>query len=154
VTTKEKGETTMRFMVIMKGDKNTEAGAMPDEKILTDMGNFNEELVKAGVMLAGEGLHPSSKGARVRFGNGKTTVIDGPFAESKELIAGFWIWKVNSKEEAIEWLKRSPMAGNMTDQQVEVELRQIFELEDFGAELTPEARAQEERLRAEIEAKK
>jgi hypothetical protein len=153
VTTKEKGETTMRFMVIMKGDKNTEAGAMPDEKILTDMGNFNEELVKAGVMLAGEGLHPSSKGARVRFGNGKTTVIDGPFAEAKELIAGFWIWKVNSKEEAIEWLKRSPMAGNDTDQQVEVELRQIFEMEDFGAELTPEARAQEERLRAEIEAK-
>jgi hypothetical protein len=144
----------MRFMVIMKGDRNTEAGAMPDEQILTAMGNFNEELVKAGVMLAGEGLHPSSKGARVRFGHGKVVVTDGPFAESKELIAGFWIWKVNSKEEALDWLRRSPMAGNTTDQEVEVELRQIFEMEEFGAELTPEARAQEERLRAELEAKK
>src|SRR5437870_8463816 len=129
----------MRFMVIMKADKNSEAGVMPSEKILTDMGNFNEELVKAGVMLAGEGLHPSSKGARVRFGHGQVKVIDGPFTETKELIAGFWIWKVNSKQEAIEWLRRSPMAGNTTDQEVEVELRQIFELEDFGAELTPEA---------------
>jgi hypothetical protein len=143
----------MRFMVLIKADKNSEAGVMPSEKILTDMGNFNEELVKAGVMQAGEGLHPSSKGARVRFGNSKVRVIDGPFAETKELIAGFWIWKVNSKQEAIDWLKRSPFAGNDTDQEVEVELRQIFEMEDFGAELTPEARAQEERLRSEIEGK-
>jgi len=138
----------MRFMVLIKADKNTEAGVMPDEKILTTMGNFNEELVKAGVMLAGEGLHPSSKGARVRFAGGKTTVIDGPFAETKELIAGFWIWKLNSMDEAIEWLKRSPF------EETEIEIRQIFEMEDFGAEFTPEARAQEERLRAEIDAKK
>jgi hypothetical protein len=131
--TKEKGETTMRFMVIMKGDKNTEAGAMPDEKILTDMGNYNEELVKAGVMLAGEGLHPSSRGARVRFGNGKTTVIDGPFAESKELIAGFWIWKVKSKQEAIDWAKRCP--SPFPGEDCEIEIRQVFEAEDF---VTPE----------------
>ena len=116
---------------------------MPSEQLLTEMGKFNEELVKAGVMLAGEGLHPSSKGARVRFSGGKRTVIDGPFAETKELIAGFWIWQVNSKEEAIEWLKRAPF------DQTEVEIRQVFEAEDFGAEFTPELREQEERLRAQ-----
>ncbi len=139
----------MRFMVLVKADKNSEAGVMPDEKLLTEMGKFNEELVKAGVMLAGEGLHPSSKGARVRYSNGKTTVIDGPFAETKELIAGFWLWKVKSKEEALEWLKRcpAPMIGDS-----EIELRQVFEAEDFGAEYTPELRAQEERQRAQISA--
>jgi hypothetical protein len=138
----------MRFMVLVKADKNSEAGVLPDQKMLTEMGKFNEELVKAGVMLAGEGLQPSSKGARVRFSGGKRTVIDGPFAESKELVAGFWLWQVKSKEEAIEWLKRAPF------EHTEVEIRQVFETEDFGAELTPELRAQEERLRAEISAKK
>ncbi len=133
----------MRFMVLVKADKNSEAGTMPDEKLLTEMGKFNEELTKAGVMLAGEGLHPSSKGARVRFSGGRRTVTDGPFAESKELIAGFWLWQVKSKEEAIEWLKRAPF------DQTEVEIRQVFESEDFGAEFTPELREQEDRLRAQ-----
>jgi hypothetical protein len=135
----------MRFMVIVKADKNSEAGTLPDKKALTEMGKFNEELVKAGVMLAGEGLQASSKGARVRFDSGgKRTVIDGPFAETKELIAGFWLWEVKSKEEAIEWLKRAPF------EDTEVEIRQVFEAEDFGAEFTPELREQEERLRAQI----
>src|SRR5688500_447574 len=139
----------MKFMVIVKATKNSEAGVMPDGKLLADMGNFNEELVKAGVLLSGEGLHPSSKGARVRFSGDKRTVVDGPFAETKELVAGFWIWKVKSKEEAIEWVKRcpDPMPGN----DAEIEIRQIFEAEDFGAELTPELRAQEEKLRAQAE---
>ncbi len=136
----------MRFMVLVKTDKNSEAGVMPSEKILTDMGKFNEELVKAGVMLAGEGLQPTSKGARVKFNGKQRIVTDGPFAETKELVAGFWIWKVNSRQEAIEWLKRAPFDGG-----TEVELRQIFEFEDFGAELTPELREQEARLRAKSE---
>jgi hypothetical protein len=135
----------MRFMVIVKANEDSEAGILPDEKILTAMGKFNEELVEAGVMLAGEGLHPSSKGARVRFEGSKRTVIDGPFAETKELIAGFWLWQVKSKEEAIEWLKRAPFDGG-----TEVEIRQVFEAEDFGANLTPELREQEERLRAQM----
>ncbi len=137
----------MRFMVIMKSDKNTEAGALPDEKLLTAMGNYNEELVKAGIMLSGEGLHPSSKGARVKLSPGKVSVVDGPFAETKELIAGFWMWQVKSKEEAIEWLKRCPTPS--TGEAV-LELRQVFEAADFGAEFTPELQAQELRLRAEI----
>jgi len=127
---------------------------MPSEKLLTDMGNFNEELVKAGVMLAGEGLHPSSKGKRVRFSAGKRIVTDGPFAETKELIAGFWLWKVNSIEEAIEWVKRIPFDEDDTNSDAEIEIRPVFEAEDFGAEFTPEARAQEERLRAELEKQK
>jgi hypothetical protein len=135
-------------MVIVKANEESEAGVLPDEKILTAMGKYNEELVKAGVMLAGEGLHPSSKGARVRFEGGKRTVIDGPFSETKELIAGFWLWQVKSKEEAIEWLKRAPFDGG-----TEIELRQVFETEEFGANLTPELREQEERLRAQLEAK-
>jgi hypothetical protein len=134
----------MRFMVIVKADKDSEAGVMPSKELLTQMGNYNEELVKAGVMLAGEGLHPTSKGVRVKFDGKKRTVIDGPFAETKELIAGFWLWQVRSKEEAIEWLKRAPFDGG-----TEVELRQVFEADDFGAEFTPELRAQEERLRAQ-----
>jgi hypothetical protein len=137
----------MRFMVIVKANKDSEAGVMPSEKLLTDMGKFNEELVKAGVMLAADGLHASSKGARVRFSGGKTTVIDGPFAETKELVAGYWIWQVKSKAEAIEWLKRAPF------EDTEVEVRQVFEAEDFGAEFTPELREQEARLRAQVEAK-
>jgi hypothetical protein len=137
----------MRFMVIVKANKDSEAGVLPDQKILTEMGKYNEELVKAGVMLAGEGLQASSKGARVRFSGGKVTVIDGPFTETKELIAGFWIFQVKSKQEAIEWVKRAPMADT------EIEIRQVFETEDFGAELTPELRAQEERLRAQVTAK-
>ena len=137
----------MRFMVIVKANKDSEAGVMPSEKLLTDMGKFNEELVKAGVMLAGEGLHASSKGARVRFSGGKTTVIDGPFAETKELVAGYWMWQVKSREEAIEWLKRAPF------EDTEVEIRQVFEAEDFGDEFTPELREQEERLRAQVAAK-
>ncbi len=137
----------MRFMVIVKANKDSEAGVMPSEKLLTDMGKFNEELVKAGVMLAGDGLHASSKGARVKFSGGKTTVIDGPFAETKELVAGYWMWQVKSKEEAIEWLKRAPF------EDAEVEIRQVFEAEDFGAEFTPELREQEARLRAQVEAK-
>src|SRR5918999_1700202 len=134
----------MRFMLIVKADKNSEAGVMPDEKLLTEMGKYNEELVKAGIMLAGEGLHPSSKGARVRFSGDKRTVIDGPFAETKELVAGFWLWQVKSKEEAIEWVKRCP---NPMPGESEIEIRQVFEAEDFGEALTPELREQEERLR-------
>ena len=135
----------MRFMIIVKADANSEAGAMPDEKLLTEMGNYNEQLVKAGVMQAGEGLHPSSKGARVRFTDRGVTVTDGPFAEAKELVAGFWLWKCDSREEAVAWLKRAPFGPG-----AELEIRQVFEAEDFGAEFTPEAREQEERLRAEI----
>ena len=137
----------MRFMILIKADKDSEAGVMPDEKLLTEMGKFNEELVNAGVMLAGEGLHPTSKGARVKFSGEKRTVVDGPFAESKELIAGFWIWQVGSKEEAIEWVKRcpNPMGGES-----EIEIRQVFEADDFGPELTPELRDAEERLRAQL----
>jgi len=141
----------MRFIAMIKATKLSESGAMPDEKILTAMGNYNEELVKAGVMLAGEGLQPSSKGARVKFSGDKRTVIDGPFAETKELIAGFWILQVKSKEEAIEWIKRAP---NPFEGESEIEIRQVFEAEDFGPEFTPEARAQEERLRATMDAKK
>ena len=136
----------MRFMILLKANADTEAGVMPSEKLLTEMGAFNEELVNAGVMLAGEGLHPSSKGARVRFSGGKTTVIDGPFAEAKELIAGFWLWEVSSKEEAIEWVKRMP--APTSGEPDEVEIRQVFEAADFGEEFTPELREQEERLRA------
>ena len=140
----------MRFMVIVKANKDSESGVLPDQKILAEMGKFNEELVKAGVMLAGEGLHASSKGARVRFeGPKKRTVVDGPFAETKELVAGFWLWQVKSKQEAIEWLKRAPFGEG-----AEVEIRQVFEAEDFGAEFTPELRQQEERLRRTIEKKK
>ena len=135
----------MRVMVLVKADKESEAGTLPDEKILTEMGQFNEELVKAGVMLAGEGLQPSSKGARVRFSGSKRTVIDGPFTEAKELIAGYWLWQVKSMDEAIEWLMRAPF------DQTEVELRQVFETEDFGPAMTPELREQEERLRAQSE---
>jgi hypothetical protein len=140
----------MRFMVLMKADKNTEAGVLPSEELLTAMGKYNEELVKAGVLLAGEGLHPSSKGARVRFSGGKRAVIDGPFAETKELLAGFWLWQVKSKEEAIEWVKRCPNPG---EGDVEIEIRQVFEPDDFGPALTPELREAEERLRAQAVAK-
>ena len=143
----------MRVMVIIKANQQSEAGIMPSEKLMTDMGNFNEELVKAGVMLAGEGLHPSSKAKRVKFSGGQRIVTDGPFAETKELIAGFWIWKVNSMEEAVEWVKRIPSEPN-DPSGGEIEIRQVFEIEDFGAELTPEARAQDDRLRAEIEKQK
>ena len=139
----------MKFMVLVKATKESEAGKLPSQQLLTEMGNFNEELVKAGVMLAGEGLQPSSKGARVRFSGKQRTVIDGPFSETKELIAGYWLWQVRSREEAIEWLKRAPFDGGE-----EVELRQVFELEDFGAEMTPELREQEKRLIAEMAAKK
>lgn len=138
----------MRFMVLVKANKDTEAGVMPSQQLLAEMGKFNEELMKAGVMLAGEGLQPSSKGARVKFSGSKRTVIDGPFAETKELIAGFWIWQIKSKEDAIEWVKRCP---NPTGEEAEVEIRQIFEAEDFGPEFTPELREQEERLRAQAE---
>ena len=140
----------MRFMVIIKANKDSEAGVLPSEKLLTEMGKYNEELVKAGVMLAGEGLHPSSKGARVRFSGEKRTVVDGPFSETKELLAGFWLWQVKSKEEAIEWVKRCP--NPFPDTESEIEIRQVFEAEDFGAEFTPELREQEERLRAQAEA--
>ena len=139
----------MRFMVIIKANQDTEAGVMPSEALLAEMGQFNEELVKAGVMLSGDGLHPSSRGARIKFSGDQRIVTDGPFAETKELIAGFWIWKVGSKEEAIEWARRSP---NPTGAEGEIELRQIFEAEDFGAEFTPELRAQEDRLREQIAA--
>src|SRR5262245_35488764 len=145
----------MRFMVLVKANKDSEAGVMPNEKILADMGKFNEELVKAGVMLAGEGLHPSSKAKRVRFTETDRTVIDGPFTETKELVAGFWLWQVKSMDEAVEWLKRAPFGGPTPyGEQVEVEIRPVFEAADFGAEFTPELREQEERLRAEIAAKK
>ncbi len=139
----------MRFMILMKATEDTEAGVLPNEKMLSEMGKFNEELVKAGVMLAGEGLQPSSKGARVHFSGGKTTVTDGPFSEAKELIAGFWLWQVKSKEEAIEWVKRCPSDPG---QEAEIEIRQVFEAEDFGAEFTPELREAEERLRREVAA--
>jgi hypothetical protein len=138
-------------MVIVKATKDSEAGALPDQKLLTEMGQFNEELVKAGVMLAGEGLHPSSKGVRVKFSGDKRTVIDGPFAETKELIAGYWLWQVRSMDEAIEWVKRCP---NPMKTDSEIEIRQVFEAEDFGAEFTPELRAQEELLRAQLDRKK
>jgi hypothetical protein len=139
----------MRCMVIVKANPESEAGILPTQKILADMGKYNEELVKAGVMLAGEGLHPSSKGKRVKFSGGKHTVTDGPFTETKELIAGFWLWQVRSMEEAVEWLKRSPFDGG-----TEIEIRPVFEAEDFGAEFTPELREQEERLRKEVAARK
>ena len=139
----------MRFMVLVKANEQSEAGIMPSEELLAAMGKYNEELVKAGVMLAGEGLHPSSKGARVKFSGEKRTVVDGPFAETKELIAGFWLIQVKSKEEAIEWVKRIP---NTPGEESEVEIRQVFEEEDFGDELTPELREQERRLRAQVEA--
>ena len=135
----------MRFMIIVKASKDSEAGIMPSEKLLTEMGKFNEELANAGVLLAGDGLHPTSKGARVKFSGNKRTVIDGPFTETKELIAGFWLWNVKSKEEAIEWVKRCP---NPHNEDSEIEIRQVFEAEDFGAEFTPELRVQEERVRA------
>ena len=133
----------MRFMVIVKANKDSEAGVIPSEQLLTAMGNYNEALVYAGVMLAGEGLHPSSRGLRVRYEGAKRIVIDGPFAETKELIAGYWLWQVRSREEAVEWLKRAPFDGGE-----ELELRQVFEAEDFGAELTPELREQEQRIQA------
>jgi hypothetical protein len=136
----------MRVMVLVPADENSEQGVMPDEKLLTEMGNFNEELVKAGVMLAGEGLHPSSKAARVRFDGDKRTVIDGPFTESKELIAGYWLWQVRDMDEAIEWIKRAPFGGG-----TEIEIRPVFEMDDFGDAMTPELREQEERLRAQTE---
>ena len=138
----------MRFMVIVKASKDSEAGVMPTKELLTEMGKYNEELVKAGVMLAGEGLHASSKGARVKFSGGKRVVTDGPFAETKELIAGYWMWQCKSLDEAIEWLKRAPFEGT------EVEIRQVFEAADFGDEFTPELREQEERLRAQVAATK
>ena len=139
----------MRVMVLVKANKDSETGVMPSQEILTEMGKFNEELVKAGVMLAGEGLHPTSKAKRVRFSGGKRTVIDGPFAETKELVAGFWLWQVKSMDEAVEWLKRAPFDGG-----AEIEIRPVFEASDFGAEFTPELREQEDRLRAQIEKQK
>ncbi|MET0594002.1 MAG: YciI family protein [Polyangiaceae bacterium] len=139
----------MRVMVIVKATKNSEAGVMPTEKDFTAMGKFNEELVKAGIMLAGDGLHPSKKGKRIRFSGGKKSVYDGPFAETKELVAGFWIWQVKSIEEAVEWAKRCP--DPMPGEESELEIRPIFEAEDFGAALTPELREQEQRLRAQVE---
>ena len=142
----------MRFMVLIKATKDSEAGVMPSEQLLTEMGKFNEELVKAGVMLAGEGLHPSSKGKRVRFSGGKKGVVDGPFAETKELVAGFWIWQVRSMEEAVEWVRRCP--DPMPGEESEIEIRPLFEAADFGEEFTPELREQEERLRTEIERKR
>ena len=141
----------MRFMILVKADKNSEAGVMPSEQMFAEMGRFNEELVKAGVMEAGEGLHPSSKGARVRFSGKKREVIDGPFAATNELVAGFWIWKCASMQEAIDWVKRCP---NPMPGESEIEIRQIFSAEDFGDALTPELRAQEDRLRAQVEAQK
>jgi hypothetical protein len=138
----------MRCMVVVKANEDSEAGVMPSRQLLAEMGRYNEELVKAGVMLAGEGLHPSSKGVRVKFSGRQRTVIDGPFAETRELIAGFWLWQVKSMEEAVEWLKRAPFDGG-----TEVELRPVFEAEDFGAEFTPELREQEERLRAQVAAR-
>src|ERR1700736_2479551 len=139
----------MRVMVIVKANKDSEAGVLPSTEILADMGKYNEELVKAGVMLAAEGLHPSSKGKRIKFSGGKHTITDGPFTETKELIAGFWLWQVRSMEEAVEWLERSPFDGG-----TEIEIRQVFEADDFGAELTPELREREERLRKQVAARK
>jgi hypothetical protein len=144
------GDATMRFMIIVKATKNSEAGVFPSTELLTEMGKFNEELLKAGVMLAGEGLHPTSKGARVRFSGSERTVIDGPFRETDDLIAGFWLWQVKSKQEAIEWVKRCP---NPHTEECEIEIRQIFEPEDFGAAFTPELREQEQRRRAQTSAK-
>ena len=141
----------MRFMVLVKATKDSEAGKMPDEKLLAEMGKYNEELVKAGIMLAGEGLHPSSRGVRVRFSGAKRTVVDGPFTETKELVAGFWIWQVKSMDEALEWARRCP--DPMPGEEAELELRPIFSPEDFGAELTPELRAREEKLRSQVEHK-
>jgi hypothetical protein len=141
----------MRFMVIVKATQDSEAGVMPSQQLLAEMGKFNEELAKAGVLLAGDGLHPTSKGARVRFSGTKRTVIDGPFAETKELIAGFWMWQVKSKEEAIEWVKRCP---NPHHEDCEIEIRQVFEAEDFGPALTPEIKEQEQRIRAQVAGKK
>ena len=138
----------MRFMVMVKATKESEAGVLPSADLLAEMGRFNEELARAGVLLAGEGLHPSSRGTRVRFSGGKRTVIDGPFAETKELVAGFWLWQVKSKEEAIEWVKRCP--DPMPGSDSEIEIRQVFEPDDFGANLTPELRQQEEKLRAKV----
>jgi hypothetical protein len=138
----------MRFMAIILADKNSESGQMPSERVLTEMSKYNDELIKAGIMVGGEGLHPSSKGARIKFSGKGTSVVDGPFAEAKELVAGFWIWKVKSKEEAIEWARRCP---NPDGAESVIELRQVFETEDFGAELTPELRAQEERQRTQVE---
>jgi hypothetical protein len=138
-------------MIIVKASKDSEAGVMPSERLLTEMGKYNEELAKAGILLAGEGLHPSAKGARVKFSGTERSVIDGPFAETKELIAGFWLWQVDSKEEAIEWVKRCP---NPHEEDTEIEIRQVFEADDFGAEFTPELREQEERLRARLASKK
>ena len=140
----------MRVMVIVKASKESEAGVMPDEKMLAEMGKYNEELVKAGIMLAGEGLHPSSRGKRVRFSGTNRTVVDGPFAETKELMAGYWLWQVKSMDEAVEWLKKCPNPHNGVS---EVEIRPVFEAEDFGAEFTPELREQDQRLRGQIEAR-
>jgi hypothetical protein len=145
----EKGETPMRCMVIVKASKDSEAGILPTTELLTNMGKFNEELVKAGVMLAGEGLQPSSKGKRITFTGAKPTITDGPFAETKELIAGFWLWQVRSMEEAVEWLKRSPFGPG-----AEVEIRPVFEAEDFGPQMTPELKEREDRLRDQIGTKK
>jgi hypothetical protein len=141
----------MRFMIIVKATKDSEAGVMPSEQLLAEMGRYNEALAQAGVLLAGEGLHPTSKGARVKFSGNQRTVIDGPFAETKELIAGFWLWQVQSLQEAIDWVKRCPNPGG---EESEIEIRQVFEAEDFGPALTPELRAQEERLRAQLDAKR
>ena len=141
----------MRFMVLVKADKNSEAGVMPSERLLADMGKYNEELTKAGVLLAGEGLHPSSKGARVKFSGAKRTVVDGPFPETKDLVCGFWMFQVNSREEAIEWVKRCP---NPMEGETEIEIRQVFEADDFGAEFTPELRESEQRMRDQIAARK
>jgi len=142
----------MRVMVIVKATKNSEAGLMPSEKLLAEMGAFNEQLVKAGVMLAGDGLHPSRKGKRVRFAGGKKTVVDGPFAETKELIAGYWIWQVKSMEEALEWIRRCP--DPMPGEESEIEIRPVFEFEDFGKDFTPELRDRAKRLRAEMESQR
>src|SRR5690348_14127323 len=142
----------MKFMIMVKATRDSEAGIMPSEKLLADMGKFNEELVKAGVMLAGEGLHPSSRGARVRFSGARRTVVDGPFTETKELVAGFWLWQCRSREEAIEWVKRCPNPFEQGES--EIEIRQVFEADDFGAEFTPELREQEARLREQIASKK
>jgi hypothetical protein len=139
----------MRIMVMVKATKSSEAGALPDQKLVTDMGKYNEELVKAGIMLAGDGLHPSSKGKRVRFGAGKKVVVDGPFAETKELVAGFWIWQVKSMDEALEWVRRCP--DPMPGEESEIELRPLYEVDDFGEAVAPEMRERDERLRAEIE---
>jgi len=140
----------MRVMVIIKGTKTSEAEAMPDERLLTEMGQYNEELVKAGIMLAGEGLHPSSHGKRVRFSGATRTVVNGPFPQGEELVAGFWLWQVTSMDEAVEWVKRCP---NPDNEEAEIEIRQVFEVEEFGAELTPELRAQEQRLRDQLAAR-